>query len=371
MRQWLLPLIVLLAFAGTVATLSPSSSVLEERHSEEGPQVKPQEEAHSAVNDQHHSEDFSKNFVLTLSITTGSAGKHDSANNGEHGSEEGTEFWPSFLGYRLKITDSLLVVFTLALALFTYRLWKSTHNLWRSAENQLQEFRRSLGHSETVAAQQTADTKESIKAAQRSADAAQGSLRPWVIAEFKVVHLSRDSSGVHIGMHITTRNLGRSPAQYVFVSPRVVFDDYEASLTTQREVCENCRSSWDNIKRSENILFPDRPRLTNGTGVVRNEEIIATQEKRIKLAGQARVMGAAELEAMRRTGAFAVVGCVCYGFAGSPDIHQTGFILVLSTSPEAPGGVPVPALIDLAKEGSHSLAQPLYLVEAAYGSFAT
>ena len=43
------------------------------------------------------------------------------------GSDEGTEFWPPFFGYRIKVTDSLLV-------LFTFLLWIATRGLVKSAE---------------------------------------------------------------------------------------------------------------------------------------------------------------------------------------------------------------------------------------------
>lgn len=41
----------------------------------------------------------------------------------------GTEFWPTLLGYRFKITDSLLVIFTAILAASTILLWISTNRL--------------------------------------------------------------------------------------------------------------------------------------------------------------------------------------------------------------------------------------------------
>ena len=46
---------------------------------------------------------------------------------------EATEFWTIF-GRRLKITDTLLAVFTLALVIATLFLWRATKKLWQSAE---------------------------------------------------------------------------------------------------------------------------------------------------------------------------------------------------------------------------------------------
>jgi hypothetical protein len=52
----------------------------------------------------------------------------------EHGEEEGTEFWPPFYGYRLKITDTLVAAFTALLFFATVALWLSTRNLVRGAD---------------------------------------------------------------------------------------------------------------------------------------------------------------------------------------------------------------------------------------------
>jgi hypothetical protein len=59
----------------------------------------------------------------------------------KHGNQEGTEFWPPFLGIRMKVTDSLLVLFTFVLAIFTGLLWNSTNKLWTAGEDNLLSVR--------------------------------------------------------------------------------------------------------------------------------------------------------------------------------------------------------------------------------------
>lgn len=63
---------------------------------------------------------------------------------GQHGSEEGTEFWPPLLGYRLKITDTLIAFFTAGLFVATWFLWLATRGLVsgadRTAERQLRAY---------------------------------------------------------------------------------------------------------------------------------------------------------------------------------------------------------------------------------------
>jgi hypothetical protein len=81
--------------------------------------------------------------------------------DGDHGSEEGTEFWPPLFGYRLKITDSLLALFTFGLCIATGFLWRATLKLWKAGEKQI------------AIAQKSADAaKESADAAKKSSDAA-------------------------------------------------------------------------------------------------------------------------------------------------------------------------------------------------------
>ena len=56
----------------------------------------------------------------------------------------GTEFWPPFFGYRLKVTDTLIVAFTAALFFATWLLWSATKSLVvgaeRTAERQLRAY---------------------------------------------------------------------------------------------------------------------------------------------------------------------------------------------------------------------------------------
>src|ERR1700730_11811570 len=51
-----------------------------------------------------------------------------------HGDDEGTEFWPPFFGLRLKITDSLLALFTFGLFVATWFLYVSTRDLVEGAD---------------------------------------------------------------------------------------------------------------------------------------------------------------------------------------------------------------------------------------------
>ncbi len=54
---------------------------------------------------------------------------------GEYSANEGTEYWPPVLGLRLKITDSLLALFTFLLFVATVFLGWATVRLWNTARD--------------------------------------------------------------------------------------------------------------------------------------------------------------------------------------------------------------------------------------------
>lgn len=83
------------------------------------------------------------------------ANEKNGRQNAEQTDEEGSEFWPTFFGFKLKITDSLIALFNLGLFIFTGLLWNSTEKLFKAGERQL-ELVRSTAHI------QSRDTQESI-----------------------------------------------------------------------------------------------------------------------------------------------------------------------------------------------------------------
>jgi hypothetical protein len=235
--RWLLPLMALLAFAVTIATLSRSQqhlSPLQNPQTQNAPQIKAEQKADSPIQDQQDSYGFKSDLTPARAVTPGRASTDDAGAHANYSGEEGTEFWPSLLGIRLKITDSLLVLFTLALAMFTYKLGISTDKLWDSADNQLNEFRRSLEHSEAVAAQQTLDMRASIAEASRAADAiteqrdlmrvqqeimasqrdiSAATQRAWVRVDVKIagpIRIREEDITVYLGIELT--NFGALPA---------------------------------------------------------------------------------------------------------------------------------------------------------------
>lgn len=96
------------------------------QHPPYAPPVNSEQQAHGALKGEDHAK----------------AGEQEAAkSNEEQGGkkpeqrdEDGTEFWPTILGVRLKITDLLLAVFTGGLLIFTGLLWRSTDKLWASGD---------------------------------------------------------------------------------------------------------------------------------------------------------------------------------------------------------------------------------------------
>lgn len=70
----------------------------------------------------------------TLSGAETNAGSRKSSEYANNRGDEGTEFWPALFGYRLKITDTLLVLFTFGLFCATIYLYRATRDLVVGAE---------------------------------------------------------------------------------------------------------------------------------------------------------------------------------------------------------------------------------------------
>lgn len=151
----------------------------------ERPQVETQQEAKGSVENQ----DSSKNQTPFWTLTQNEYPSTES----EHGGDEGTEYWPTFLGLKLKITDSLLALFTCVLALLTGHLAGSTKKLWVSTET--------LAYA---AVEQCKDMKDSIAAAQTSANAAKRSADAAIAVQLPKVFLSNVSL---FGVGIPTNDL--------------------------------------------------------------------------------------------------------------------------------------------------------------------
>ncbi len=136
-----------------------------------------------------------------------------------------TEFWPAFWGIRLKITDSLLVLFTLLLAIFTYRLERSTFKLWKAAKEQAEDVRKQAqsqaienARQYDVASANAGSAQKSAEAAEKAAKVAEGTARPFVLCHVTSTSLNIDQNYPQafwtqpIQAYCTLTNYGNTPA---------------------------------------------------------------------------------------------------------------------------------------------------------------
>jgi hypothetical protein len=97
------------------------------RPAQQAPQVHARQQADSALKGEKNAKGWPQQ--------TAKANEEYGGNHSEQGENEGTEFWPPVFGYRLKVTDTLVTVFTALLFFATLALWLSTRALVRGAED--------------------------------------------------------------------------------------------------------------------------------------------------------------------------------------------------------------------------------------------
>jgi len=102
--------------------------------------VQPHQKADSTIHAQEQAQDDKRSAGEPSPLVTpaqAASQQRDTGQQGESREQEGTEFWPTLLGYKFKITDSLIALSTLVLTVFTGLLWRSTEKLWTAGERQI------------------------------------------------------------------------------------------------------------------------------------------------------------------------------------------------------------------------------------------
>lgn len=100
----------------------------------QGPKVEAEKKSHSGAQAQPVADTPQSNSSKPASavpIVVAAIQKLPAEPKGEHGGEDGSEFWPPFFGYRVKVTDSLLVLFTLLLWIATRALVMASDPGWK------------------------------------------------------------------------------------------------------------------------------------------------------------------------------------------------------------------------------------------------
>jgi hypothetical protein len=141
-----------------------------------------QYDAENPVETEKDSGDAISPFLVTVSPFFPNCDSTAEIAKGKHknhqGEEEGTEFWPPFLGYRLKVTDTLLAVFTGLLFVATWLLWRSTDALVRDANRSADRQARDTQEQLVIAKQSAETSREALVKSQRAFVRALG--YPWL-----------------------------------------------------------------------------------------------------------------------------------------------------------------------------------------------
>jgi hypothetical protein len=163
------------------------------QESPKAPQVEPKQQPESGLKTQKNSGQQTAPSTQPLPAIPeiGAEGTdRKGQSKSKEGSEQGTEFWPPFYGYRLKVTDTLLAGITFLLFLATFALWLATRKLVRSAE----------------------------KTAQRQ-------LGAYVfVSGARIIHGITDNNILEV--HVEIKNSGQTPAYKMMAVTGLHFDTY-------------------------------------------------------------------------------------------------------------------------------------------------
>lgn len=145
--RWMFPLAAILVFAISTAWVSRNPTPFRSLYSPElqqGPSIQGEQKAYRGILHRQHGDTLNGYSLPATASPTRIAAPNNPPEQSQRSDGEGTEFWPEFLGVKLKITDTLLVLFTFALAILTYRLWKSTDKLWKAGNDAIEATERAF-----------------------------------------------------------------------------------------------------------------------------------------------------------------------------------------------------------------------------------
>lgn len=119
-----------------------SISAMAIESSEKTPQVNPKQNSTAAIKTEGHSDPLQNQTQPLMLINNFNsapiASEGKATDKTDKSKDEGTEFCGPIFGFKFRLTDIFMVLFTAAIAGFTWRLYKSTDNLWKSGEKQIQ-----------------------------------------------------------------------------------------------------------------------------------------------------------------------------------------------------------------------------------------
>jgi hypothetical protein len=207
------------------------------------------------------------------------ANEERSWKHAEQGEEEGTEFWPPFLGIRLKITDSLLALFTAGLLIFTGLLWRSTDKLWAAG----------------------------VRQAELTQTALIGDQRAWIMVSMEIETLKfldsgdKSAPGAEAWIRIKISNVGRTPALNATLHIALVGGEKYFTAIAARRFADQHQDCFTG-------------RFVSPSDDYETETLVEASGAELYRYGRA-----GEMKPL-------IVGCVTYQILQDSEIHQTGFV---------------------------------------------
>jgi hypothetical protein len=120
-----------------IALFFAGSGVVQSQEPPQAPRIESKEKSNDSPpakeNSKHHSEPLAPLPPVPLQSMT-NIHTNKSPEDTKNSREDTSEFWPPFFGYRVKVTDSLLVFFTALLFAATIFLYRATRDLVTGAE---------------------------------------------------------------------------------------------------------------------------------------------------------------------------------------------------------------------------------------------
>jgi len=217
-----------------IAAASPATSP-------QAPQINTQNKSNGPLEDQQHPKPKPQE---SDSITK--PDKNNPERHADQGEEKGSEFF-HLAGFKVKVTDGLLVLFTGILAVFTGLLWKSTRDLWRAATDQSRDLKKAL-YSIDVLASATEDLASCTeKTAKRQ-------LRAYLSVLVDPQQWHGGAFGSDGRIIFTIKNAGQTPAREVTAD--AMYDILPWPLPDHESLLSRLQRTED----SKAVIHPDQDR---------------------------------------------------------------------------------------------------------------
>jgi len=166
-----------------------------------------------------------------------------------------------------------------------------------------------------IAAYQANEMRKTALASQGQLALMRDADRPWVTMDVSISSpLTYDSSGVRVNFNFTPSNIGHSPAQNIWIDPRLTPAFMGDDLTeVQKGICEKAQPPHKGLLSY--LLFPGQ-HYTQPIGLGMSVADINSHWGKLPPSIE-----------QPDPIPIALVGCVDYTYESSPRHHQTGFAL--------------------------------------------